>query len=87
MREIHRILVPDGILVLATHLGDGEVFIDEFLDHKIDTLGGVLYTAEELREVLRLGGFELEEVHHRDPLPHEYPSQRIYLLARAQSVR
>ncbi len=83
--EIHRILVPDGTLVLATHLGDGEVVIDEFLDHKIEALGGVLYTDEELHKALRLGSFELDEVRYRDPLAHEYPSQRAYFIARARS--
>lgn len=84
--EMHRLLIPNGTLVLATHLGDGEVFIDEFLDHRIETIGGILYTDDELREVLRSGLFELDDVRHRSPLAHEYPSRRIYVIARARAA-
>jgi len=80
--EMHRVLTVDGHLVVATHLGVGEVFIQEFLGHEIEPVGGTLYGDAELRDALERSSFSVEEAWHRDPLPHEHQSQRIYLLAR-----
>lgn len=82
LQEVHRVLTSEGILVLATHLGGGEIQMDEFLGHAIDPIGGTFYTDEELRDELRRHSFSVEESHQRDPLPHEYQSQRIYWTAR-----
>lgn len=51
--EIHRILKPSGSFVVATHLGEGEVYSNEFLGHGIETVGGVLYRDDELLRVTR----------------------------------
>lgn len=84
LSEIHRVLVPDGILVVATHLGHGEVYVDEFLGHRIDPVGGTLYTEEELRLALERRSFRVEQARRRGPLPHEHQSERIYLTARRE---
>jgi SAM-dependent methyltransferase len=83
LTEIHRSLVPEGVFLLATHLGSGDVFLDVFLGHHIRTVGGALYSREELLALLRDSGFEVDLERHRGPLPHEADTQRIYLLARA----
>jgi ubiquinone/menaquinone biosynthesis C-methylase UbiE len=80
--EIHRILKQFGSFVVATHLGEGEVYSNEFLGHNIETVGGTLYRDDELLEVLDRYSFVIEEVHYRDPLPHEHNTQRIYLSCR-----
>lgn len=80
--EIQRILKTSGTFVLATHLGQGEVYSDEFLGHDIETVGGTLYRDDELLAALESQSFVVEEVHHRDPLPHEHNTQRIYLTSR-----
>jgi ubiquinone/menaquinone biosynthesis C-methylase UbiE len=82
--EFRRVLSPDGALVIATHLGAGEVRTDQFLGHQIDTVGGTFYEEEEeeLRGHLARQSFTVEQSVRRDPLPLEYPSERIYLLAR-----
>jgi SAM-dependent methyltransferase len=80
--EFRRVLSPDGALVVATHLGAGEVQTDQFLGHQIDTVGGTFYEEEELRGELSRQSFTVERSVRRDPLPHEYPSERVYLLAR-----
>ena len=36
------LLAPDGLLLIAAHLGEGEVFVDEFLGYQIDPVGGTL---------------------------------------------
>jgi ubiquinone/menaquinone biosynthesis C-methylase UbiE len=85
LREIHRVVVPDGILVVATHLGHGEVYVDEFLGHQIDPVGGTLYTEEELRLELERRSFRVEQARRRGPLAHEHQSERIYLTARREA--
>ncbi len=82
LSEIRRVLVPDGTLVVATHLGQGEVYVDEFLGHRIDPVGGTLYTEEELGLVLERRSFRVEHVRRRGPLAHEHQSERVYLTAR-----
>jgi SAM-dependent methyltransferase len=80
--EIHRILKPSGTFVVATHLGEGEVYSNEFLGHHIETVGGILYRDDELRAALDSESFVVEEGHSRDPLPHEHSTERIYLSCR-----
>ena len=82
LAEIHRILKPSGSFVVATHLGEGEVYSNQFLGHDIETVGGILYRDDELLAVLDSHSFLIEEVHYRDPLPHEHNTQRIYLSCR-----
>jgi len=82
LAKVHRILKPSGSFVVATHLGEGEVYSNEFLGHDIETVGGILYRDEELRAVLDSCSFLVEELHYRDPLPHEHNTQRIYLSCR-----
>ncbi len=83
LMEMRRVLVGGGLLLLAAHLGEGEVFVDEFLGHAIGTVGGTLYEADELPTALERRHFVVEDVRFRDPLPHEHPSKRIYLRARS----
>jgi ubiquinone/menaquinone biosynthesis C-methylase UbiE len=80
--EIHRILKPSGTLVIATHLGEGEVYSTEFLGHRIETVGGNLYRDPELRAALDGESFVVEQVHYRDSMPHEHSTERIYLTCR-----
>jgi ubiquinone/menaquinone biosynthesis C-methylase UbiE len=82
LREIHRVLAPDGIFVIATHLGHGEVYTNQFLGHEYETVGGTLYGEAELRDALVRLSFTVEQARRRDPLPHEHQSQRIYLIVR-----
>jgi len=80
--ELLRVLVNHGLLVVATHLGEGEAIFDEFLGHRIETAGGTFYGREELLEALTTAGLRVESVRERGPLEHEHQSQRIYVIAR-----
>ena len=80
--EFHRVLIPAGLLVVATHLGAGEVYTDEFLGHRIEVVGGTLFQEGELRAALQRRSFEVIETGHREALPDEYQSKRVYLTAR-----
>jgi ubiquinone/menaquinone biosynthesis C-methylase UbiE len=81
LAEINRILQPGGTLVVATHLGESEVYTSAFLGHEIETVGGTLYQDQELLAALQNQSFLIEKVRYRDPLPHEHDSKRIYLTA------
>jgi hypothetical protein len=79
---VARVLEPRGALLLGTHLGEGEVYVDEFLGHHIATTGGSLYSSQEITDQVSSRGFVVETSERRGPLEHEHQSQRIYLLAR-----
>ena len=85
LTELRRVLTVGGTVLLATHLGDGEVYLDDFLGHRVKTLGGTLYRREDLLGALEESSFALTDLQLRDPLEHEYPSERIYLTARART--
>jgi SAM-dependent methyltransferase len=80
--EVRRVLTRGGRFVIATHLGEGEVYAEEFLGHPIDRVGFNLYRAEELEAALTSAAFEIESRQERGPLAHESQTQRVYLVAR-----
>jgi ubiquinone/menaquinone biosynthesis C-methylase UbiE len=80
--EISRVLFPEGLLIVAAHLGVGETYTEEFLGHRTERIGGTFYGDEELHDALRRHSFSIHVSRQRNPLPHEYQSKRIYLLAR-----
>jgi SAM-dependent methyltransferase len=82
LAECARVTAPRGVLAVATHLGDGDVVLEEFLGHRIEPMAGALHDRDDLVGRLVRAGFVVIEEHQRDPLPHEYPSRRLYLLAR-----
>jgi ubiquinone/menaquinone biosynthesis C-methylase UbiE len=82
LAEVRRILKPNGLFVVATHLGESEVYSSEFLGHQIETVGGTLYRNDELVDELQSQSFVVEDVRSRDPLPNEHQSKRIYLTCR-----
>jgi ubiquinone/menaquinone biosynthesis C-methylase UbiE len=80
--EIRRVLAPNGLVVVAAHLGEGEVYVDELLGHAFEPMGGTFFRHEELTEALVSGSFIEEVSDERSALPHEHPSRRVYLIAR-----
>jgi ubiquinone/menaquinone biosynthesis C-methylase UbiE len=82
LAEMHRILQPGGLLLLAFHLGEGSIHVEEFLGHTV-ALHFLLFTAQSVTDELVQAGFEAVEAIERDPYPNvEYPSRRAYLFAR-----
>ncbi len=82
LAEIRRILKPAGLFVIATHLGESEIYSSEFLGHQIETVGATLYSKDEVFNELQSQSFVVEDVRHRDPLFHEHQSRRIYVTSR-----
>ena len=85
LAEANRVLRSKGVLLLSTHIGEGEVYVDEFLGHRVATVGGTLYTSEEVVSQVSTAGFTVEISETRGPLAHEHQSQRVYVFARRTS--
>ena len=83
LKRLRRLLSDRGLLLVATHLGTGDVTVDDFLGQRVRPFGGALYQRDELLAALIDAGFAVEREETRGPQPDEYDSQRIYLLARA----
>ena len=80
--EMHRVLRPGGRLLLAFHVGEGSIHVDEFLGRSV-SLDFVLFTLHGVTDELVRAGFVAVEVIERDPYPEvEYASRRAYVFAR-----
>jgi SAM-dependent methyltransferase len=84
-REMARALHGGGILLVAFHIGDDAVRIDEFLGKPVVLEFTFLQPARVVAELER-AGFRDVDVVERDHYPDvEYPSRRAYVFARKRS--
>jgi SAM-dependent methyltransferase len=82
LAEIKRVLRPCGVLLLAFHVGDETVHLDEWWGQPV-SLDFRFFRPEEMADFLRRAGFEVEEIAEREPYPDvEHPSRRAYIFAR-----
>jgi SAM-dependent methyltransferase len=80
--EMAAALQPNGLLLLAFHIGDEVMVVDELWERRVD-LEFVLLDPLQVRAKLEGVGFSVEELIERDPYPEvEYQSRRAYILAR-----
>jgi SAM-dependent methyltransferase len=82
-REMHRVLQPDGLLLLAFHIGD-EVLRPEQLWGNPITMEFYHLRTGMIQSLLEEASFEIEEVIEREPYAPEveYQSRRAYMFAR-----
>jgi len=81
LRELRRVLRPNGLLLLAFHIGTGAIHLDEWLDKPL-SVDFFLFSAAEMEGYLRESGFLIEEVLERAPYETvEHPSRRGYIVA------
>ena len=81
LREMARVLKADGLALLAFHIGDETIHVDEFLGKRV-SMDFVFFPTDEIVNAIRSAGMAVEEVVERDPYPEvEYPSRRAYVLA------
>jgi ubiquinone/menaquinone biosynthesis C-methylase UbiE len=80
--ELRRVLRPGGALLLAFHIGDDIIHLDEWWGHKVCVDFFFLHS-DEMESYLRTAGFEIEETIERAPYPDvEHESRRAYIFAR-----
>lgn len=81
-REMRRVLASDGVLLLAFHIGEKTVHLDELWGRAV-SLDFRFLVPSEIVAVLAAAGFVVTESTEREPYEGaEYPSRRCYLLAR-----
>jgi len=81
LREIKRVLRPGGLLLLAFHIGDDILHLDDWWGQKV-SVDFFFFQPEEMRGFLESAGFEVEEMIEREPYPEvEHQSRRAYLFA------
>jgi hypothetical protein len=81
---MRRVLKPDGLLLLAFHLGEGEALrVEEMWEQQV-ALDFWFYGAAEMVGYLEQAGYVVEDVIEREPYAPdvEHQSRRAYILAR-----
>jgi len=82
LREFHRALVPGGLLLFAVHAGEGITHLEQWFDRPV-SLTTFFFRPAQLTASAQEGGLLVEDLIVRPPYPDiEYPSERLYVLAR-----
>jgi SAM-dependent methyltransferase len=81
LHEFHRVLRPGAWLLLAFHIGDQTMHLDERWGEKVN-LDFAFFQPAEMSALLEQVGFCAIEVIEREPYPDvEHPTRRAYLFA------
>ena len=80
LRDMRRVLVPGGALLVAVHGGEGSLHADQMAGLPAD-LDATLFSLGELSAMLETAGFSIVEAHERAPYHEEHPTQRLYIWA------
>ncbi len=82
-REMTRVLLPGGVLLLAFHAGDEVLHEDELWGRPI-SMDLFLFQPSEIRRYIEAAGFAIDEIVERGPYAPEveYQSRRAYIFAR-----
>lgn len=81
LAELRRVLADGGHLLVAVHLGEGEVEFDELLGQRFKPVVVAFHRRDELHELLSATGFTVVEEATRGPVHHEGNSERLYVVA------
>lgn len=80
--EFRRVLRPGGMLLLAFHIGEDSIHLDEWWGQRV-SINFFFFQHEEIADDLRAAGFEIEQMIEREPYPDvEHQSRRAYIFAR-----
>jgi ubiquinone/menaquinone biosynthesis C-methylase UbiE len=81
LTELKRVLKPGGVLLLAFHIGNQTIHLEEWWGHKV-CVDFFVFEPPEMVAFLESAGFIVEEVIVREPYPNvEHPSRRAYVFA------
>jgi SAM-dependent methyltransferase len=81
LHELRRALWPGGPLLLAFHIGDDVLHLDEWLGQMV-CVDFFFFRADEMARYLKSAGFEIDEIIERDPYADvEHQSRRAYIFA------
>jgi SAM-dependent methyltransferase len=81
-REFQRVLRPEGLLLLAFHMGNEVIREEELWGQKI-FMDFRFFQPSDIKLELEAAGLIIEEIIEREPYPDvEYPSRRAYISAR-----
>ena len=82
-REMHRVLQPGGLLLLAFHVGDQVVQVQEMWGRSV-AMEFFFFQPSAIRRYMEAAGLEIEEIIERGPYAPEveHQSQRAYIFAR-----
>jgi ubiquinone/menaquinone biosynthesis C-methylase UbiE len=80
--QMARVLKPNGLLLLAFHVGNEVLQEHELWGYKI-SMDFLLFPSREVGKYLEESGFTVDEIIEREPYPEiEHQSRRAYVLAR-----
>lgn len=83
--EMRRVLQPGGWLLLAFHIGDEVVHVEEFFGKSV-SLDFAFFPLNEMRGYLEAAGFAIKITTERAPYEQEHPHQRDYVLAQKPHI-
>jgi SAM-dependent methyltransferase len=82
LREFRRVLHPGGLALLAFHIGDEILHLDDWWEQKVN-IDFFFFQPAQMASDLEAAGFEIVEVIEREPYPDvEHQSRRAYIFAR-----
>jgi ubiquinone/menaquinone biosynthesis C-methylase UbiE len=81
--EIHRVLRPRALFLVAFHIGSEVRHLAEWLGHEVD-LDFRFFEPPDVAEAIERAGFRVEMRLERLSYPQEVETHRAYLLARRQ---
>lgn len=81
--EFNRVLQNDGLLLMAFHVEEKEIHVDDFFGGG-KPLDFYYFDENKIIDILKNSGFKILEALVRLPYEEEYPSKRAYVIARKQ---
>ncbi|MEP5764647.1 MAG: class I SAM-dependent methyltransferase [Halieaceae bacterium] len=78
--EFQRVLEPGGALLIAFHVGQGTVHLEDWWEHKVE-LDFYHHRTLDVLMLMQQAGFAEVSTYQRDPYPDEAQTRRAYILA------